>query len=78
MHDTALRALLEKSFKYTGLLGSRKKIEKMFNDYKKEKISSALLNNIKAPIGIFIKSETVHEIAVSIAAEIISIKNSVQ
>lgn len=76
--DTALRALLEKSFKYTGLLGSRKKIEKMFNDYKKEKISSALLNNIKAPIGIFIKSETIHEIAVSIAAEIISIKNSVQ
>ncbi len=74
--DMALRALLEKSFKYIGLLGSKKKIEKMFNDYKNEQINSELLNKIKAPIGIFIKSETVHEIAVSIAAEIIAVKNN--
>lgn len=74
--DIALRALLNKSFKYIGLLGSKKKIEKMFNDYKNEKIDSELLNKIKAPIGIFIKSETVHEIAVSIAAEIIAVKNT--
>jgi xanthine dehydrogenase accessory factor len=70
-----LRALLDKSFKYIGLLGSKKKIEKMFEDYKKEQIDSPILKQIKAPIGIFIKSETVHEIAVSIAAEIIVVKN---
>ena len=73
--DLALRALLDKSFKYIGLLGSKKKIEKMFEDYKKEQIDSPILKQIKAPIGIFIKSETVQEIAVSIAAEIIVVKN---
>ena len=66
---------MDKSFKYIGLLGSKKKIEKMFEDYKKEQIDSPILKQIKAPIGIFIKSETVHEIAVSIAAEIIVVKN---
>lgn len=76
--DIALRALLSKLFKYIGLLGSKKKIEKMFQDYKNEKIESPVLNEIKAPIGIFIKSETVHEIAVSIAAEIIAVKNNHQ
>ena len=34
-----------------------------------------LLEKIKAPIGLFIKSETTDEIAVSIAAEIIAAKN---
>jgi xanthine dehydrogenase accessory factor len=73
--DMAVRALLPKDFKYFGLLGSKKKIEKMFDDYKKEGISEALLKKIHAPIGIQIKSETSEEIAVSIAAEIINIKN---
>ena len=73
--DVAVRSLLGKSFKYIGLLGSKKKIEKMFEEYQQEKISTGLLEKIKAPIGIFIKSETVQEIAVSIAAEIIAEKN---
>jgi len=76
--DMALRALLGKSFKYIGLLGSKIKIEKMFEEYKKENLDDSLLKQIKAPIGIFIKSESVEEIAVSIAAEIISIKNRCQ
>ena len=73
--DVAVRSLLGKSFKYIGLLGSKKKIEKMFEEYQQEKINTSLLEKIKAPIGIFIKSETVEEIAVSIAAEIIAEKN---
>ena len=73
--DVAVRSLLGKSFKYIGLLGSKKKIEKMFEEYQQEKINTSLLEKIKAPIGIFIKSETVQEIAVSIAAEIIAEKN---
>lgn len=75
--DLAVRALLGKHFKYIGLLGSKNKILKMFEDYRKESLDDTLLNQIKAPIGIFIKSETVEEIAVSIAAEIISVKNMV-
>jgi xanthine dehydrogenase accessory factor len=74
--DTAVRALLDKRFKYFGLLGSKKKIEKMFTDYKNEGIDPEVLNKIYSPIGIQIKSETPEEIAVSIAAEIIKVKNS--
>lgn len=75
--DTALRALLGKQFKYIGMLGSKKKIEKMFNEYKAENINAEELKTIHSPIGIQIKSETAEEIAVSIAAEIIGVKNRV-
>ena len=73
--DTAVRALLHKDFKYFGILGSKKKMEKMFDQYRKENIGEALLSNIHAPIGMQINSQTTAEIAVSIAAEIISVKN---
>jgi xanthine dehydrogenase accessory factor len=73
--DLAVRALLGKEFKYMGLLGSKKKIEKMFLDYRAEGIDEALLKKIHAPVGLNIKSETPEEIAISIAAEIIKIKN---
>jgi xanthine dehydrogenase accessory factor len=73
--DIALRALLNKEFKYLGLLGSRSKIEKMFDDYRKEGIEEKYLQRIHTPIGLPIKSQTPEEIAVSIAAEIIKVKN---
>ena len=74
--DIAVRALLDKHFKYFGLLGSKKKIEKMFEDYNKEGIHKEALQKIYSPIGIQIKSQTPDEIAVSIAAEIIKVKNA--
>jgi xanthine dehydrogenase accessory factor len=68
---------MNKSFKYFGLLGSRKKIEKMFADYRSEGIAEDILNKIHAPVGLHIKSQTPEEIAISIAAEIINEKNSI-
>jgi xanthine dehydrogenase accessory factor len=76
--DEALRALLGKTFKYIGMLGSKNKIEKMFTGYHAENIDAAVLADIHSPIGIQIKSQTPEEIAVSIAAEIIAIKNKDQ
>ncbi|HUS02868.1 MAG TPA: XdhC family protein, partial [Chitinophagaceae bacterium] len=73
--DIAVRALLNKNFKYFGLLGSKKKIEKMFEDYKNEGTDEKALRKIHSPIGIQIKSQTPEEIAISIAAEIIKVKN---
>jgi len=73
--DTALKALLNKKFKYLGILGSASKIQKMFDDYRKQGISEILLQQVHAPVGLTIKSQTPEEIAVSIAAEIIQIKN---
>src|SRR6185436_7712502 len=73
----ALLALIEKNFKYFGVLGSKSKIEKMFDELQVEGISESQLKKINAPVGINIKSETPEEIAVSIAAEIIKVKNAI-
>ncbi|MGK2861641.1 MAG: XdhC family protein [Chitinophagaceae bacterium] len=73
--DIAIRALAGKKFKYIGVLGSSHKIQKMLDEYKKESIDPDWLKNIQAPAGLSIKSQTPEEIAVSIAAEIIKIKN---
>jgi xanthine dehydrogenase accessory factor len=74
--DIALRSLLNKPFKYIGVLGSKKKMEKMFSAYRQENISPDQLREIHSPIGLDIKSQTTEEIAISIAAEIISVKNN--
>ena len=74
--DTALRALLGKKFKYLGILGSANKIQKMFDEYRQQGIDDTLLKQIHAPVGLTIKSQTPQEIAVSIAAEIIHVKNA--
>jgi len=74
--DIALRALADKTFKYLGVLGSKNKMKKLFEQYRAENISEQFLSSIRSPIGIQIKSKTTAEIAVSIAAEIISVKNS--
>jgi xanthine dehydrogenase accessory factor len=73
--DTALRSLLDNDFKYIGLLGSQYKTDKLIDEYRKEGITDDRLQRIHTPIGLAIKSQTPEEIAVSIAAEIIRIKN---
>ena len=73
--DLTVRALVNKEFKYIGLLGSKTKIKKMLDKYRNEGINPAWLQRIHAPVGLDIKSQTPEEIAVSIAAEIIQIKN---
>ncbi len=71
----AIKALWGKQFKYIGLLGSVKKIEKLFAEFAEEGLDAAYGNNIHTPIGLSIHSKTPTEIAISIAAEIIAVKN---
>lgn len=73
--DIALRAVMNKNFRYLGLIGSQNKIHKMFSDLRSEGIPEKILKKIHSPIGIQIKSQTPEEIAISIAAEIIMVKN---
>jgi xanthine dehydrogenase accessory factor len=73
--DIAVRALIKKNFAYFGLLGSAAKIARLFSTYRKEGIPESLLQKIYAPIGLPISSQTPEEIAISIAAEIIQVKN---
>jgi xanthine dehydrogenase accessory factor len=73
--DIALRALMGKEFAYIGMLGSRTKTGKMMDAYHAEGLSSSWLQRIHSPAGLSISSQTPEEIAVSIAAEMISTKN---
>jgi xanthine dehydrogenase accessory factor len=76
--DIAVRALLDKEFAFFGLLGSAAKISKMFAQYRSEGIEEKLLQKIHAPVGLSIHSQTPEEIAISIAAQIIQVKNQKQ
>ncbi|MBS1664067.1 MAG: XdhC family protein [Bacteroidetes bacterium] len=74
--DRAVRALLDKDFRYFGLLGSKAKIGKMFETYRAEGMDEKRLGRLRAPAGLAIHSQTPEEIAVSIAAEIIQVKHA--
>lgn len=76
--DLAVRALLKKNFAYFGLLGSAAKIARMFSGYRNEGIEEMDLQKIHAPVGLPINSQTPEEIAVSIAAQIIQVKNALR
>ncbi|NNE28760.1 MAG: XdhC family protein [Saprospiraceae bacterium] len=67
--------LLDKEFKYFGVLGSKAKMKKLFEELISEGYDSERLKKIHTPIGLDIKSKTPMEIAVSIAAQIIKVKN---
>ncbi len=65
-----------KYLKYLGCIGSRHKVKDMLNRLIKEGIDKNLVDNVNTPIGLKIGGDSPFEIAISILAEIISIKNS--
>lgn len=71
----ALMQLLPLPVRYLGLLGSRAKIKTMHEEFIASGGAQSDWARIHTPIGLDIKSETVQEIAVSIAAQIIAVKN---
>ncbi|GIO19557.1 putative xanthine dehydrogenase subunit A [Oceanobacillus oncorhynchi subsp. incaldanensis] len=72
-----LKGLLQKSIPYIGLLGPQKRYLQLKERLRKEgiTISEEVENRIYTPIGLDIGSETPEEIALSIAAEIMSRRN---
>jgi xanthine dehydrogenase accessory factor len=70
-----LDQLLGKWIPYIGMLGSRKKVEYIKRTLSRTGWANEDLDRVDAPIGIQIDSETPMEIAVSIAARIIQVKN---
>ena len=61
--------------KYLGMIGSKRKIGEIYNRLETKGIERSLLETVHSPIGIPIKSQTPEEIAISIAAELISVRN---
>jgi xanthine dehydrogenase accessory factor len=74
--EVVIRKLLDKDFKYFGVLGSKAKMAALLRNLRSEGFSAEKLDKIRTPIGLPINSQTPEEIAISIAAEIIAVKNS--
>ena len=77
VHDRqVLEHCLKQPFRYLGMIGSKKKVAETLAKVKTNGFTDNDLTKIHAPIGLSISSHTPYEIAVSILAELIQIKNS--
>ena len=74
--EIVIKRLIDKNFKYFGVLGSRAKIKTLLVNLQAAGFDKEKLVPLHAPVGLPINSQTPTEIAVSIAAEIIKVKNS--
>lgn len=70
-----VKTILEHSYEYLGMIGSKLKVKKTLNDLQNEGLSEDRLQTIHAPIGLDIHAKTPAEIAISILAQIIQEKN---
>jgi len=67
--------MLGKKIKYLGMMGSEMKVKTIFEKLREESVPQEQLDRVFAPIGLAINSASPEEVAVSIAAQIISVKN---
>jgi xanthine dehydrogenase accessory factor len=73
----ALKPCIGSDLAYTGMIGSKKKIATMrMNFIENGWATGKQWSKIHAPVGLDIKSQTVEEIAVSIAAQLVLVRNS--
>ena len=70
-----LRRLLHRPYEYLGMIGSKNKVRITRENLLKEGYTQEQLNEVHAPIGIPLGGQLPEEIAVSIMAEIIKVKN---
>ncbi len=71
----ALRALAPRDLRYLGLIGSRAKVARIYDELLSSAIPADVLRQVHAPIGLDIGAVTPQEIAVSILAELIAVKH---
>jgi xanthine dehydrogenase accessory factor len=78
LDDLALMEALKSEAFYVGAIGSRRNNEARHARMQEHfEVSAEELKNLKGPIGIYIGSKTPPEIAVSIMAEVLAVKNGV-
>ena len=70
-----LEQCLRKPFRYLGMIGSKTKASATFAKLQEKGFTTEELAKCHSPIGLAIRSNTPYEIAVSIMAEIISLRN---
>ena len=76
-HDEiALEAVLGRPAKYIGMIGSRRKVAVIFDDLCHKGFDEVQIARIHAPIGVDIGAVTTEEIALSIAAQLVSVRRA--
>jgi xanthine dehydrogenase accessory factor len=68
-----LGSLVSLEPRYIGMLGSRRKAESIFENLRADGVPGRLIDRVRTPVGLDIGALTPMEIAVSIAAELISV-----
>ena len=76
-HDVdCLRKILGKPYAYAGMMGSRSRTEQIRKQMLEDGFDARKVEQLHMPIGLPIGSRTPEEIAVSVAAELISVLNA--
>jgi xanthine dehydrogenase accessory factor len=78
-HDRqVVENLLNHEVRYLGLMGSAVKVKRLFADMEAQGADPEALARVRAPIGMAIRSHTPEEIAISVAGEIIGLRNGAE
>ena len=70
-----LLGILDKPFPFIGVMGSENKISEIKKRLKTEGISDKQLSRLTAPVGLPMVSNTPEEIAISVAAQLLQLRN---
>ncbi len=73
-----LENIIQKESAYVGMMGSKVRVKRVFNELEKKGIEREKLDQIYSPIGLKIGAETPAEIAVSIIAQMIEVKQKMK
>lgn len=71
----AVHQLVGFDMRYLGILAGHTRTQKLFDYLRKQNVAQARIDAIHAPVGLDVGAETPEEIAVSVLAEILAVKN---
>lgn len=71
----ALDLLISQPVAWLGLLASRRKVQTFLRQMRESGVSESEISRLRAPVGYNIGAETPNEIAVSVLAELLQVKN---
>ena len=69
-----LRSALREETAYIGMIGSRRKRDKIYESLINEGVTKEAIDRVHSPIGLPIGAETPEEIAISIVAELVQVR----
>jgi xanthine dehydrogenase accessory factor len=71
--ETLKAVLVTSGYGYVGMIGSRRKVLKVYDELRNLGVKSELLSQVHAPIGIDIGADSPDEIAISVLAEVLAV-----